>query len=53
MYNRNHFIYKLYDGKNFFEVDNMKTSISNKANNSFKYDDRLWQMQLGIYYLTD
>jgi len=48
-----HFIFKLYDGKNFFDVDNLKERVQNKANNSFKYDGKDWLLVTGIYYIDD
>ena len=53
MHSGNHFTLKLYDGKNFFDVDNFKERIQNNANNSFKYQSKDWQIHLGIYYLIE
>lgn len=52
MYRENHYIFKLFDGKNFFDFDNLSITkkISNQANNSFSIDGIDYESSLAIYY---
>ena len=50
MFHQNHFIFKIFDGKNFFDFDNTKKHISKKGNNSCSIDGSNYELILGIYY---
>jgi hypothetical protein len=52
MYHENHYIFKLFDGKNFFDVNNFKENISKKANNYYATDGKNYQISLAVYYCT-
>ena len=52
MFHENHYIFKLFDGKNFFDINNFKEKISKKANNYYATDGKNYQLSLGVYSCT-
>ena len=51
MFYTNHFIFKIFDGKNFFDIDNFNEKMKMNANNTCKYKNVLWEPYLLIYCL--
>jgi hypothetical protein len=50
MFHGNHYIFKLFDGKNFYDINNFKTEIPNEANNTYTIDGIDFELSLGVYY---
>lgn len=48
----NHFIFKLFDGKNFYDVDNLRNKMSSDINNELNYNGNFYRSSLAIYILN-
>ena len=46
MFHGNHYIFKLFDGKNFYDINNFKTEIPNEANNTYTIDGIDFELSL-------
>ena len=49
----NHFIFKLFDGKNFYDVDNLRKRMDNSINNELNYSGNFFCVSLAVYILND
>ena len=49
----NHFIFKLFDGLNFFDIDNLRTKIPTSFNNELFYNGKFFVINTAFYILND
>ena len=53
MFNTNHFIFKMFDGLNFYDIDNFNQQLYNKPNNTDYIYGKKWEIIVLFFVLTN
>jgi hypothetical protein len=49
----NHFIFKFFDGQNFYDIDNMRKKIQKTINNTLNYNGKNYRISAAFYILDN
>jgi hypothetical protein len=49
----NHFIFKFFDGKNFFDIDNLRQNFEESVNNELCYNGKKFIISAATYFLNE
>jgi hypothetical protein len=53
LFKSNHFIFKFFDGKNFFDIDNLRKNFEDSVNNELCYNGKKFIISAAAYFLIE